>query len=91
MYNIINTSIIKGIESLPVFVEADISNGLPMFDMVGYLSSEVKEAKDRVRIALKNTGFDLPAKRITINITPGNIRKSGTGFDLPIALALLSA
>ena len=91
MYNIINSSIIKGIESLPVSVEADISNGLPMFDMVGYLSSEVKEAKDRVRIALKNTGFDLPAKRITINITPGNIRKSGTGFDLPIALALLSA
>ena len=91
MYNIINSSIIKGIESVPIFVEADISNGLPMFDMVGYLSSEVKEAKDRVRIALKNTGFELPAKRITINITPGNIRKSGNGFDLPIALALLSA
>ncbi len=91
MYSIINTAIIKGIDSIPIHVESDISNGLPMFEMVGYLSAEVKEAKERVKIALKNSGFILPHKRITINITPANIKKSGTGFDLPVALGLLCA
>ena len=80
---------ISGIEAIPVKVEVDISTGMPAFDMVGYLSSEVKEARERVRTALHNCGFCLPAKRITINLSPANIRKSGTGFDLPIAIALL--
>ena len=91
MYSTVMTSMISGIEAIPVKVEVDISTGMPAFDMVGYLSSEVKEARERVRTALHNCGFCLPAKRITINLSPANIRKSGTGFDLPIAIALLIA
>ncbi|MDD6195218.1 MAG: YifB family Mg chelatase-like AAA ATPase [Lachnospiraceae bacterium] len=91
MYSFVHTAIICGIDSMIISVEADISNGMPMFSMVGFLSSEVKESKDRVRTALKNTGFELPVKRITINFSPANIRKSGSGFDLPVAVAVLSA
>lgn len=91
MYSIISTAIIQGIHSRPVFVEADVSEGMPLFEMVGFLASEVKESKERVRTALKNSGFVLPPKRITINFTPANIRKSGSAFDLPIAVAVLTA
>jgi magnesium chelatase family protein len=91
LYSVVETAAIRGIEGVPIRVEADVSDGLPVFEMVGFLSSEVKEAKERVRIALKNSGYVLPPKRITINLTPANIRKSGTGFDLPIALSLLCA
>lgn len=83
------SGIVRGIESFPVYVETDISNGLPMFELVGYLSAEVKEARERVRTALKNNGFLLPVARITVNLSPADMRKSGTGFDLPIALSLL--
>lgn len=72
-----------------VHVEADTSNGLPMFHMVGYLSSEVKEAGERVRTAIRNTDLNLPAKKIVVNLSPANIRKRGTMFDLPIAVAIL--
>jgi magnesium chelatase family protein len=82
---------IHGIEGLPVQVEADVSDGLPCFDMVGFLASEVKEAKERVRIALKNSEFRLPPKHITINLSPADIRKEGTAFDFPIAIAILAA
>lgn len=81
----------QGIKSVPVYVEADVSDGMPVFEMVGFLSSEVKESKERVRTALRNIGYLLPAKRITINLLPANIRKTGTGFDLPVALAILGA
>lgn len=91
MYSSVTTSIVCGIESIPIQVEADISDGMPVFEMVGFLSAEVKEAKERVRTALKNSGYLLPAKRITINLSPANIRKSGTGFDLAIAVAVLTA
>lgn len=91
MYSIVSTAIVHGIESIPITVEADISEGLPVFEMVGFLSAEVKEAKERVRTALKNSGFLLPAKRITVNFSPANIRKTGSGFDLPVALAILCA
>lgn len=91
MYSCVQSATILGIESSPVLVETDISEGLPCFDMVGLLSSEVKEAKDRVRSALRNAGYFLPPKRITINISPANIKKNGTGFDLPIAVSLLRA
>lgn len=91
MYSIVSTAIIQGIQSIPVSVEADVSNGMPLFEMVGFLASEVKESKERVRTALRNSGYVLPPKRITVNFTPANIRKSGSGFDLPIAIAVLSA
>ncbi len=81
---------VRGIESFPVRVETDISNGLPCFEIVGYVGSEVREAKDRVRTAMRNTGFMLPVARITVNLSPGDIRKSGTGYDLPVALSLLT-
>lgn len=91
MYSIVSTAIVCGIHSIPVFVEADVSDGMPVFEMVGFLASEVKEAKERVRTALRNEGYVLPPKRITVNFTPANIRKSGSGFDLPLALAVLAA
>lgn len=91
MYSIVSTAIVQGIHSIPVFVEADVSDGMPVFEMVGFLASEVKEARERVRTALRNLGYILPPKRITINFTPADIRKSGSGFDLPIALAVLAA
>ena len=89
MYSVISTAILNGIEGIPCRVEADISEGMPVFEMVGFLGAEVREAKERVRTALKNCGFHLPVKRITINILPANLKKNGSGFDLPIALALL--
>lgn len=82
---------IHGIEGLIVSVEADVSDGLPAFDMVGLLGSEVKEARERVRIAIRNSGYMLPAKKITINLSPADIRKEGTAFDLPVAIAILTA
>lgn len=91
MYSIVSTAIIQGIQSVPISVEADVSDGLPVFEMVGFLASEVQESKERVRTALKNCGYALPPKHITINFTPANIRKSGSGFDLPVAVAVLTA
>lgn len=91
MYSTANTALLDGIRTIPVLVEVDFSSGLPMFDMVGSLSPEVREAKERVKTALHNCGINLPPRRITINLSPSNIRKSGSGFDLPIAVALLGA
>ena len=91
MYSIVKTVALRGVQGILVQVEADLSAGMPMFEMVGFLAAEVKEAKERVRVALKNSGIELPPKRITINFTPGDIRKSGSWFDLPVAAAVLGA
>ena len=92
MYSIVSTAIIHGISSLPVQVEADVSDGMPMFEMVYFSArSEVKEARERVRTAIRNSGYVLPAKRITVNLSPANIKKTGSGFDLPVAIAVLAA
>ena len=91
MFTRIMSAAIIGMDVIPVQVEADVSDGLPHFTMVGFVSSQVKEAWDRVRTALKNIGYTLPPKRITINLSPADVPKSGSGFDLPIALSLLSA
>lgn len=91
MFSRAYSAAIHGIDGIIVSVEADVSDGLPLFDMVGLLNSEVKEARERVRIALKNSGFVLPAKRITVNLSPADIRKEGTVFDLPVAIAILTA
>ena len=80
---------VRGIEAFPVYVETDISNGMPSFDLVGYLGSEVREARERVRTALKNCGYVLPLAHITVNLSPADQRKTGTGFDLPIAVSVL--
>lgn len=91
MYSIVSTAIVCGIRSILVQVEADVCDGMPAFEMVGVLSSEVKEAKERIRTAIRNSGVRLSPKRITVNLYPADIRKSGTVFDLPIALAILAA
>jgi len=80
-----------GVESQCICVEADVSDGLPMFSMVGFLSSQVREAQDRVRTALHNSGIRLTPKKITVNLSPADLRKDSAAFDLPIALAVLGA
>ncbi len=89
MFNSVKSCVLRGIDGTQIYVEADVSDGLPMFSMVGYLSSSVKEASERVRTAIKNSGFTTPPKRITVNLSPADIRKDGSGFDLPIAVAVL--
>lgn len=91
MFRRVLSAAIVGLEVYPVSVEVDVSDGLPCFVMVGYVSSQVREAQDRVRTALKNTGISMPPKRITVNLAPADIKKDGAGFDLPIAAAILSA
>lgn len=91
MFSTVLSSCVIGMDSKLVYVEADVSNGMPIFEMVGYLSSEVKEAKERVRAAIRNTGINMPPKKITVNLSPADLRKSGSLFDLPIAAALLAA
>ncbi|MCQ2521399.1 MAG: YifB family Mg chelatase-like AAA ATPase [Lachnospiraceae bacterium] len=85
------TGAIRGIDCVLICVEIDVSGGLPCMDMVGSLSSEVREAKERVRVALRNEGISLPPLRITVNMSPADLRKEGTAYDLPIAVALLEA
>lgn len=89
MFSSITSAALCGIDARIVNVETDVGCGLPTFDMSGYLGTEVKEARERVRIAIKNTGVELPPQRIVVNISPADIRKEGTGFDLPIAIGIL--
>lgn len=91
MFSKVYGSAVYGIDGSLVTAEADVSDGLPNFLLVGYLSSEVKEAKERVRVSIKNAGYRLPVKKITVNLSPADRRKEGTGFDLPIAVAVLTA
>lgn len=90
MFSSVLSGGVRGIESFPVRVETDIATGMPSFDIVGYVGSEVREAKDRVRTALTNVGPGLPVARITVNLSPGDVKKSGTGFDLPVAISILA-
>ncbi len=82
---------LKGIDGFEVVTEVDISAGMPTFSVVGLPDAEVKESKDRVTAAIRNSGFDFPLKRITVNLSPAELRKSGTQFDLPIAAGILAA
>lgn len=91
MFYRVISAVVLGLKVYSVQVEVDVNDGLPGFVMVGYLTSQVREAQDRVRTALRNSGFALPPKRITVNLSPADIRKDGTGFDLPIAAAILCA
>lgn len=86
----INTGAVCGLEGKSVIVEADFSNGLPSFDVVGLPDATVREAKERVRAALKNSGFEFPAKRAVINLAPADLKKEGTQFDLPIAISIMA-
>ncbi len=87
----IKSSTIIGIDSHPVDVEVDISSGLPQFSTVGLPDMAVKESKDRIKSAIKNSGYPFPRNRVTVNLAPADIKKEGTSFDLPIATAILAA
>lgn len=91
MFTHIYGAALHGIEGQLIKVEADISKGFPSYMMVGYLASEVREARERVTTALKNAGIGPPTGRIVINLSPAGVRKQGTAFDLPIAVALMAA
>jgi magnesium chelatase family protein len=84
-------STVYGIEAYLVDVEVDVALGLPAFDIVGLPDTAVREARERVRSAVKNCGFEMPPRRITVNLAPADLRKEGSGFDLPIAIGLLVA
>ena len=82
---------VRGVQGYPVLVELDLANGLPAYATVGLPDSAVRESRERVTAAVRNSGYRFPGKRITVNLAPAQARKEGTHFDLPIALALLSA
>jgi magnesium chelatase family protein len=82
---------IAGIEATVVAVEVDVTSGLPSFATVGLPDSSVRESRDRIRAAIKNSGFEFPVERITVNLAPADVRKVGTAFDLPMALGILAA
>ncbi len=85
------TAAVIGVEAFLVEVEVDISFGLPGFSLVGLPDGAVKESKERLRAAIKNGGYEFPTQKITVNLAPADVKKEGTGFDLPIAAALLAA
>ena len=87
----LESAAVFGVEVYPVHVEVDVGLGLPFFRMVGLPDASVRESRDRVRAAIRNSGFDFPSHRITINLAPADVRKAGSAFDLPIALGILAA
>lgn len=91
MLSKVNSCGLAGIDGYIVMVETDISSGLPAFDIVGLGDTAVRESKERVRSAIKNSGFEFPVRRITINLAPAGIKKEGACFDLPIALGIMAA
>ena len=91
MFAKVESSAVIGIEPLRVTIEVDVSNGLPDFTIVGLPDTAVRESSERVKAAIRNSGFDFPAKRITVNLAPACIKKAGPCFDLPIAIGIMSA
>ncbi len=87
----IKSSAVAGIDAYVVDVEVDISFGLPVFNIVGLPETAVRESRDRVKTAIKNSGYSFPLDRITVNLAPADIKKQGTGFDLPVAMGILAA
>jgi magnesium chelatase family protein len=87
----LRSAAVFGIEAFPVHVEVDVTFGLPSFAMVGLPDPSVRESRDRVRSAIRNSGFEFPPHRVTVNLAPADVRKAGSSFDLPIALGVLAA
>jgi len=87
----LRTAAIYGVEACAVQVEVDVSFGMPFFAMVGLPDASVRESRDRVRSAIRNSGFEFPPHRITVNLAPADVRKAGAAFDLPIAICILAA
>ena len=89
MFTTVCSAAVYGLQAYLVRVEVDLAGGLPSFQLVGSLGSEVKESRERVSVAMKNSGFQIPPAHITVNLAPAGRRKDGTAFDLPIAVGLL--
>lgn len=91
MLSCMRSAAVFGIEASPVHIEVDVSFGLPGFTVVGMPDVSVRESRDRVRSAIRNSGFEFPPHRVTVNLAPADVRKAGSSFDLPIALGVLAA
>ena len=87
----VRSGALRGIEAIVVDVEVDVSSGLPHTTTVGLPDGAVREAADRIRAALRNSGFEHPQRRVTVNLAPAGVRKEGSHYDLPIALGMLAA
>src|SRR5437868_4843445 len=87
----LRTAAVFGVEACPVHGEVDVGFGFPCVTMVGLPDTSVRESRDRVRSAIRNSGFEFPPHRITVNLAPADVRKAGAAFDLPIALGILAA
>src|SRR4051795_9544925 len=87
----LRTAAVFGVDACPIHVEVDVSFGFPSFTMVGLPDASVRESRDRVRSAIRNSGFEFPPHRVTVNLAPADVRKAGASFDLPIALGILAA
>src|ERR1043165_6448909 len=87
----VNSSAVFGIDALPITVEVDLSTSVPMWAIVGLPDAAVQESRERVRSAIRNSGYEFPQRRITINLAPADIKKEGPSFDLPIAVGILAA
>src|SRR5687767_9056405 len=87
----VRTAAVYGIEAVTIQVEVDVSFGLPSFAMVGLPDTGIRESRDRIRSAIRNSGFEFPPHRITVNLSPADVRKEGATYDLPIAVGLLAA
>ena len=91
MLSIIKSIALNGLDGYVIDVQVDISAGLPSWEIVGLPDASIKESKERVRTAIKNTGFDILSKKIVINLAPADIRKEGSILDLPIAVGILTS
>lgn len=89
MLSKIKSLALYGLEGYLIDVQVDISSGMPCWEIVGLPDISVREAKERVRIAIKNSGFEFQSRKIIVNLAPADLRKEGTHFDLPIAIGLL--
>src|SRR5437773_7215410 len=87
----IRSATLRGVEAASVWVEVDVTSGLPSFATVGLPDSTVRESRDRIRAAINNSGFKFPIERITVNLAPADLRKEGPAFDLPMAIGILAA
>jgi magnesium chelatase family protein len=91
MFSRVTSCGLLGLEGYSVQVETDLSNGLPLFEIVGLADTAVKEARERVRAAIRNNGIEFPVRRIIVSLAPAETRKEGAGFDLPISIGILIA
>jgi len=91
MFAAVHGMTVLGLQAHLIRVEVDVSNGLPCFDIVGLPNVAVREARDRVRSAIRNSGYQFPLQRVTVNLAPADLRKEGSGLDLPIAIGILAA